>query len=124
MKAGDKVVWLDPAHETSHITTIIRQINKPKNDKFIVYLCSNGTTELECLGRELATIPDTICCIDCGCIDIEIQSWVRATTLQQTDLIESDECWCPKCDSKTWSVNLETYLKNKEQDENNNRNNR
>lgn len=112
MKIGDKIVWLDPAHETSHITTII-------NIEGDVILCSNGTTELECLSKELATITDTICCIDCGCIDIEIQSWVKATTLQHTDLVDDDECWCPKCECRGHYENLETYLKNKEQDGNN-----
>lgn len=110
----DKVVWIDPAHETSHVTEIV-QINNP------VYVCSNGTIEVKALEEELACIEDTICCSKCGNIDIEIQHWVRATDLIPTDVVDNDECYCDKCESKVNYENLEVYLKNKEV-ENDNRN--
>lgn len=109
---GDKVVWIDPAHEISHVTEIV-QINKP------IYVCSNGTTELEALETELACIADTICCSRCGNIDIEIKHWVRATDLVSTDLVDNNECYCDKCNSTHDYENLEVYLKNKKTEDDN-----
>lgn len=108
----DKVVWIDPAHETSHVTEII-QINKP------VYFCSNGTTEVEALEEELVCIGDIFCCSKCGNIDIEIKHWVRATDLSPTDLVDTDECYCDKCEATLNFENLEVYLKNKEKEDDN-----
>jgi hypothetical protein len=124
MKVGDKIVWLDPAHETSHVTEIIKQINKPKNDRFTVYLCSNGTTELEALKNELVTLEETTCHVCCGTIDIQSEAWSYPNYIEgqnpHKEFVDAGRNYCPNCeivfeDDELTSVS--EYLKNKEEKE-------
>lgn len=119
MKVGDEVVWLDPAHETSHVTKIV-QINKP------VYVCNNGTTELECLSKELATLEGTFCHANCGCIDIQSEAWSYTNSIKGENLhiafIDAGRNYCPNCEEvfeDNELISVEEFLNNKNNDNSN-----
>jgi len=119
MKKGDKVVWLDLAHETSHVTTII----KIKGD---IILCSNGTTELECLSKELTTLEGTFCHKECGCIDIQSEAWSYQNYIEGENphkgFVDSGTNYCPNC-KKIFEdnelVSVKEFLNNKNNDNSN-----
>jgi len=113
MKIGEKVVWLDPAHETSHVTEIV-QINKP------IYVCSNGTTETEALEKELASLNDIMCHKECGNIDIQSEAWNHTNYIEgenpYVEFVDAGRNYCPKCEEvfdNDELVYVESYLKNK-----------
>lgn len=115
MNRGDKVVWLDPAHETSHVTEIV-QINKP------IYVCSNGTTEIECLKEELVSLMGVTCHSECGCIDIQSEAWSYTNHKKDdkeihSSFIDAGRNWCSKCEvvfEDSDLINIEDYLKEQE----------
>jgi hypothetical protein len=112
-KIGKKVVWLDPANETSHVTVIVQ----------LKYVCSNGTTELECLEEELVSLENVYCCSECGCIDIQSEAWAYFNSKPKKkaefkEFLDAGRNWCPNCEEIIESdeiISVEEYEKQQKQ---------
>lgn len=104
MKVGDKMVFVDPSNNFSHVVTIEELYNDTE------VLTSSGGREI----KNLKNLVDVNCCANCGNIDIEEQAWVFANTNIYSDVISDNNTvtWCRDCQAHVEQKTVKEYLGN------------
>ena len=103
MKIGDKLVFVDPDSEFSHVVRIEELYSETE------VLTNSGGKER----KDLQQLGDTYCCGNCGNIDIEEQAWVFTNTRKYSDVISDTnvKTWCRDCSAHVEQKTVEEYLK-------------
>ena len=92
-KLNRHVAWIDPVGMNSKIM----RINDIENEEDYTIVDEDGTS-LTVTEEEIEDPEDTYVCPQCGCIDIEVQAWIKYNSDKYAGEIENRNLYCPDCE--------------------------